>query len=199
MPVRHHRNPHVVEADTFYRVQLGLSQRLNHGAGRKGSAFTNIFSGIAKCAYCGSPMKFENKGRPPKGATFLVCDGAKRGLGCEIARWRYDEFEASFLAFVQELDLSEVIGANDGKERAALDSSIAALKGELGDIETQREKTFETLQQVDTASAYVARKLDELESRRREVEKKLDDRIAELSSLQTRTKSVQDSEQAFKN
>jgi hypothetical protein len=44
----------------------------------KGKHFTNIFSGIAKCAYCGSSMKFENKGKPPKGATFLVCDGAIR-------------------------------------------------------------------------------------------------------------------------
>ena len=62
-----------------------------NGAGRKGTSFTNIFSGIAKCAYCGSPMKFENKGPRPKGGTFLVCDGARRGLGCEIARWRYDD------------------------------------------------------------------------------------------------------------
>ncbi len=190
--------PTVVDSEMFYRVQAALVSRLNHGAGRKGETISNLFSNVAKCAYCGSPVKFENKGKPPKGATFLVCDGAKRGLGCEIARWRYDEFEASFLAFVQELDFSEVIETDNDIQRAALDNTIAGLRGELTYIETQRDKTFALLQKVDAASAYVATKLNELESRRREVEKQLDDKAVELSSLQARTKSVQESEQDFK-
>jgi hypothetical protein len=37
-------------------------------------------------------MVFENKGPPPKGGTFLVCAGAKGGLGCSTTGWRYDHF-----------------------------------------------------------------------------------------------------------
>jgi hypothetical protein len=44
--------------------------------------------------------------------------------------WRYDDFEASFLAFVKEVDL-EPIARNDedARRRDALERAIAALQG----------------------------------------------------------------------
>ena len=186
--------PAVVDQEVFYRVQHAQAGRRVRGAGRKGTHFTNIFSGIAKCAYCGSPMKFDNKG---KGATFLVCDGAKRGLGCEIARWRYDEFEASFLSFVRELDLRELLDGEDAGKATEIDHTIAALRGELLDTENQREKTFELLQKVDAASDYVAKKLNELETRHGEIKKELDERTAELALVKAQAQSIRDSEEEF--
>ena len=191
--------PAVVDDDTFYRVQLGLSQRLNHGAGRKGTSFTNIFSGIAKCAYCRSPMKFENKGKPPKGATFLVCDGAKRGLGCEIARWRYDEFEASFLAFVRELDLSQVMGSEDASKAKVLDDAIAALTGELTGVQAQREKTYDLFEKAGAAADFVAGKLSELEQRRVEIERSLEQKREERFVLEFELKAVRQSQDDAKD
>ena len=190
--------PAVVDQEVFYRVQHAQAARRVRGAGRKGIHFTNIFSGIAKCAYCGSPMKFEDKGKPPKGATFLVCEGAQRGLSCEIARWRYDEFEASFLAFVQELDLRELLDDEDAGKATGIDHTIAALRGELLDIENQREKTFELLQKVDAASDYVAKKLNELANRHSEIKKELDERTAELAFVKAQAQSIHDSDQDFK-
>ncbi len=150
--------PAIIEDDVFYRAQLGSVQRRKNGAGRKGVGFTNLFSGIAKCAYCRSPMKFENKGKPPKGATFLVCDGARRGLGCKIARWRYDDFESTFLAFVSEIDLSELIGSGDETESKALENAISALSGELIDLQSQREKTYALFERAGAATEFVAGK-----------------------------------------
>jgi len=190
--------PAVVDEDTFYRAQLGLAQRLNHGAGRKGTTLTNIFSGVAKCAYCGAPMKFENKGKPPKGATFLVCYNAQRGLGCEIARWRYDEFEASFLAFVRELDLSQVLGNADESKAKSLDEIIAALSGELMAVVTLREKTYEVWSQARDAQTFLASKLDELERRRAEIERALDQKRNERLALDAEMKSVQQSQDDVK-
>jgi hypothetical protein len=105
-------------------------------------------------------MNFENKGKPPKGGTFLVCSNGKRGLGCEITRWRYDEFEASFLAFVQELDLAQVIGTEDSSKRADLENSIAALNGELTETQTLRDKTFELFAVAGAAQCQSAFKID---------------------------------------
>jgi hypothetical protein len=44
-------------------------------------------------------------------------------------RWRYDEFEASFLYFVQELDLQSLLLQNDKQSQIAV--SIQALQGRL--------------------------------------------------------------------
>jgi DNA invertase Pin-like site-specific DNA recombinase len=172
--------PAVVEDATFYRAQLGLSQRLVRGAGRKGAHVSNLFSGILTCAYCRSPMKFENKGRPPKGANFLVCDGAKRGLGCEATRWRYDHFEASFLAFVREVDLEQVMhGEAETRRRSILEETMTALRGEQAAIAQQMERTYELLGMAGTAAGYVARKLQTLEDRRSAVEAELREREQE--------------------
>ena len=174
--------PAVIDEATFYRAQHGLSERLTRGAGRKGARFTNLFSGLLVCAYCGGPVKFESKGHPPKGASFLVCDGAKRGLGCEIARWRYDEFEASFLAFVRELDLERIVhGEDESKKRTTLESMATALKGERASVREQMEKTYDLLNVV--ATDFVAGKLKGLEDRLMTIEKELREGEAELASL----------------
>lgn len=158
--------PSIIDEQLFFRAQLSRTERLRRGAGRKGAFISNLFSSLATCAYCHSPMKFENKGAPPKGAAFLVCDNAIRGLGCSIARWRYDQFEASFLAFVQELDLEALVRSeNETKKRGEFDDEIASLRGELISIEQQRDRTFELFAKAGGASDYVAQKLEELQQR----------------------------------
>ena len=72
--------PSIIDEQLFFRAQLSRTERLRRGSGRKGAFISNLFSSLATCAYCHSPMKFENKGAPSKGAAFLVCDNAIRGL-----------------------------------------------------------------------------------------------------------------------
>jgi hypothetical protein len=176
--------PAIVDEPTFYRAQHGLAQRLNRGAGRKGAFVSNLFSGATVCAYCRSPMKFENKGPPPKGANFLVCDGARRGLDCKIARWRYDHFEASFLAFVREVDLEQIVHSEDeAKKRSILESMITALQGEQTAIKQQREKTYELFAMAGAATSFVAEKLQQLESRLATVEAELREKEQERLQL----------------
>jgi DNA invertase Pin-like site-specific DNA recombinase len=166
--------PAVVDEHLFYRVQLGLHERLERGAGRKGAGVSSLFSGMLTCAYCLSPMKFENKGPPPKGANFLVCDGARRGLGCEPTRWRYDHFEASFLAFVREVDLEQVMhGENEARQRSILEEAMTALRGEQETIRQRMEKAYDLLDVAGSATNFVAQKLQQLEDRRSVVEAEL--------------------------
>jgi DNA invertase Pin-like site-specific DNA recombinase len=173
-PIRNYF-PAVVDEELFYRAQLGLSRRRSGGAGRRGAFVSNLFSKLGPtCAYCRSRMKFENKGPPPKGATFLVCEGARRGLSCKIARWRYDHFEASFLAFVRELDLEQVVrGEDEARKRSAMEEKLVALRGELASVGAQMDRTYELLNASGVAATYVAGRLDELAARRVAIESEL--------------------------
>jgi DNA invertase Pin-like site-specific DNA recombinase len=179
--------PAIISEQLFYRVQSGRHERRIKGAGRKGSKISNLFSGIAKCAYCHSRMTFENKGPGPKGGgNYLVCGAAKRGLGCEKTGWRYNQFEASFLAFVKELDLESLVrGASETKRRADLDNEIAALHGRLASLDEQRERTFELFAKSGSAAEFVGKKLHGLEEERTQVI----DALAQKESERDRLKS----------
>ncbi|WP_338822509.1 recombinase family protein [Bradyrhizobium septentrionale] len=163
--------PAIVDEELFYRAQLAKSERRISGKGRKGAAFTNLFSGLAVCAYCNSPMKLENKGSGRKGGTYLVCHGALRKFGCPAIRWRYRDFETSFLAFVEEVDLDGLTNEAAESAKLRLESDIAAIKGELAQIERLMEKTFAVLA-TDDPIEFVRAKLKEQEARKAELSKR---------------------------
>jgi DNA invertase Pin-like site-specific DNA recombinase len=156
--------PRIIDEQLFYRSQSGRSQRRTNGAGRKGLNISNLFSGIAKCAYCKSSMKFENKGPGPKGGTYLVCSGARRGLDCEKTGWRYDDLEASFLTYVQEIDLASLVHTEaDNAQRKRLADEIAALNGQLAGLNDQKTRALDLYLQGGTARDFVGQKLNDLE------------------------------------
>ncbi|MBK5654604.1 MAG: recombinase family protein [Rhizobium sp.] len=157
--------PAIVDEGLFYRAQLAKSERRISGKGRKGAAFTNLFSGLAACAYCGSSMKLENKGSGRKGGTYLICHGALRKLGCPGIRWRYQDFETSFLAFVEEVDLDGLTNEAAESAKLRLESDIAAIKGELAQVEQLMEKTFAVLA-TGGQIEFVTAKLKEQEARK---------------------------------
>ena len=176
--------PAIVDEQLFYRAQDARDQRRVKGAGRKGPNVSNLFSGLATCAYCRSKMRFENKGPGPKGGTYLVCDNARRGLRCEKTAWRYDAFETSFLAFVKEVDLEQVMhGENEARQRSILEEVMTALRGEQAAIGQQMDRTYELLGMAGTAAGYVAQKLQTLEARRAAIEAELREREQERVRL----------------
>ncbi|MGA9430966.1 MAG: recombinase family protein, partial [Xanthobacteraceae bacterium] len=187
-PIRNYFPP-IVEKELFYRAQLARAERRVSGGGRKGVFVTNLFSGLAKCSYCGAPMKFESKGASPKGATFLVCGDAKRGLCHGTVRWRYDELEASFLAFVEQVDITGLV-KNDESKKQELDDAIAACRGELFELATQMEQTYELLSHAGSAADFVGKKLDVLQERKAAVE-------TSLNAVQTQRLSLDAAEQQF--
>ncbi|UVK55850.1 recombinase family protein [Mesorhizobium sp. AR02] len=148
--------PAVVDEQLFLRVQSGRFQRRIGGAGRKGKFVSNLFSGLARCAYCAAPMHFINKGSLPKGGTYLACDNARRGLGCDNMAWRYDDFEASFLTFVEEIDLGSFLRAQDGSgHRQAVERKMQAAEGSLVRLERERDRTFRLLLDQDMPSDFL--------------------------------------------
>jgi Recombinase zinc beta ribbon domain len=161
--------PRIISDELFYQALFAKSQRRGAGAGRKGPGFTNLFSGIARCAYCRSPILFENKGPGPKGGTYLLCDGAKRHLGCPGLRWRYQDFEASFVAFVDELDVDTIVkdSLNKGQQQD-LPAQLAALQGEFSTVTDLMERTYAVLSGGGPVE-FVTGKLNELNVRREDL------------------------------
>ncbi|NKB83217.1 hypothetical protein HED51_04635 [Ochrobactrum grignonense] len=58
--------PHLIDEEQFLRIKHARRKRLVEGAGRKGPVYRNLFSRIAKCAYCASPCALYTKGNHPK-------------------------------------------------------------------------------------------------------------------------------------
>lgn len=157
--------PKIIEDDQFHRVQASRRRRLVEGAGRKGPEYRNLFTKIAKCEYCGAPMRFVHKGRPPKGSQALKCTNAVRGLGCESISWRYSDFETSFLYFVKEIDLTATLkAAAERSERATVEQQITVIEEKIRQLTAKRERIFELLTEPGSSTAFIKGKLDECEA-----------------------------------
>jgi DNA invertase Pin-like site-specific DNA recombinase len=157
--------PAIIEQDLFFSAQKLRIDRRDAGGGRTGKRISNLFSKLAVCRECGGRMHFENKGMPPKGGTYLVCDTARRNLGCWLVRWKYNDFEASFLAFVAELDLGALLTTEaEGKKRTQLDQQISSLNGQLALVEEDRAAAFE-LHKRGVSMDFIAQKLADCDAK----------------------------------
>jgi DNA invertase Pin-like site-specific DNA recombinase len=178
--------PAIISEELFFQAQHSRSQRKIGGSGRKGPGYTNLFTGLARCAYCRSTISFENKGHGTRGGTYLVCGNAQRGRGCDGTRWRYQDFEASFLAFVQELDLESIINANeDGEKRKRVEDELSAIRGELSSVAELMEQTYAVLK-AGGPPEFVASKLNELTAKQAELSKRLAVKEAEQQDFNAR-------------
>lgn len=190
--------PAIMDEALFYRAQDARRERATSAdrhAGRKGPTYSNLFTNLARCAYCRSPIVFENKGKGTKGGTYLVCDGAKRSRGCEATRWRYKDFEASFLAFVTELDVEAMINQDDeARKRRELEADVASTQGELSSVHEQMQRTYNLLA-TGAATAFVSDKLRELEERQKTLLEKQAASQEALNSLTSRVSAFYESKE----
>ena len=168
--------PQIITDDLFKRVQQFRADRLSNGRGPKGKNVSNLFSGLATCSYCNSPMRFYTA------RASLVCSAARQGSGCSAVRWPYDHFEKSFLRFVEQLDLESIVRA-DTFDKEAIDNSIRALELDR-QSKTQEMDGLLKLLKINPDFRYVARKLAPLQQQLDEIEGQLAVKILERDNLQ---------------
>lgn len=168
--------PVVSEAD-FFAVQQKRSGRAR-GGGRIGENVRNIFTGVARCGYCGGAMHFQDTGAK-QGGTYLVCDRARRDMGCSRVRWPYPHFEAAFLTFMPEVDIKSLTNEFIHKdELATLRQEIESTTGRLTEAETRHGRIFELWTREGPteflANAYseAARLVEDTRSALRELERR---------------------------
>lgn len=191
--------PAIVSQDLFYQAQQSRKQRRNGGSGRKGPGYTNLFTGIARCAYCHSATVFENKGPGKGGGTYLVCGSAQRGKACDATRWKYQDFETSFLAFVQELDLESIINrGEDAEKRKKFEAEVAALRGQISSVADLMEKTYAVLD-AGGSPEFVAGKLNELTAKKAQLDGRLIAKEAEQREFADRETRFKKSREEIKD
>jgi DNA invertase Pin-like site-specific DNA recombinase len=181
--------PPVIDENLFYRAQASRQNRLIKRSGRKGLGYANLFSGLLRCGTCDGPMHFLNKGG--EHGQFVVCGNARRGLtDCFGGGWRYDEFEKTFLTFIREAKLAQVIGQlKPDNEQVKLQAEIGEMEGRLLEAKSRREKAFEMVAE-NPPSTYLKGKVYELDNTVTELEKALE----EKKQLQI---SIRQSEESF--
>lgn len=187
--------PRVIEENLFLSVQAGRTVRATKGSGRKGITFSNLFTHVAVCDYCGSPMRYINKGKGPKGGTYLKCLNAINGQGCIPISWRYSDFETSFLFFTKEIDLASILEQasifDKGRE---IDEEVSAIGEKLSREETKRANIFELLGVNETSVAVISQKLDECTAEITNLVQRREELILQKTTL-TKTISADDLKQ----
>jgi DNA invertase Pin-like site-specific DNA recombinase len=177
--------PRVIDEKLFYRAQQGREQRRTTLKGRRGENISNLFSGIARCAYCAEKMFYINKGATR--GSYLICSSAHKGTGClRTGGWRYEEFEKSFLAFVSELDLVGVLNSDAKKQaRSQVENEITALRGKLASINEQMENAFALMS--GPTKDFATKKLQTLGDEQANVTAQIQEKEKELESLRAKT------------
>lgn len=96
--------PRMISDELFDRVQIILSSNLRRNRGRKGTAFTNLFSGLLYCGKCGSRMRFENGSQ--RSIVCLASRPTNRNQHSE--RWNYSVFEAAVIRLIHVPELHDL-------------------------------------------------------------------------------------------
>jgi DNA invertase Pin-like site-specific DNA recombinase len=139
--------PKIIKESLFYEIQERL--RRNYQAGGRTGSVTNLFGHVAKCGYCGGSIEIVNKGKSPKGNRYLVCDNARRGLGCQYHSWPYEDFEQAFLTICHEINISDLVLEENGKKM----SRQAEIESQLSEIEGKIQQLNKNIQNYDMALA----------------------------------------------
>ena len=135
--------PALIDRKTFYQVQEQIGQNLNRG-GQTGKV-SNLFAHIVKCGYCGGPLAFVNKGATPKGGQYLICDRARRGLGCSKTAVKYKEVERLILLYCKGLQAQNILDENNETVINILKSEHDGIIGELTCINQELDNLADSI------------------------------------------------------
>lgn len=128
--------PQIVADDLFHAVQARIAS--NRGKGGKNGRISNLFGHIAKCGNCGSSMAFIDKGPSPKGGRYLLCDAARRGVGCSRHSIKYPNFEELILTYAKGLSVTDLLPDAEQVQTATEQARerLLAIQGENSAIQT---------------------------------------------------------------
>lgn len=148
--------PEIITPDVFLQAKAARAQRQTSGSTKQSKNF-NIWQGIAKCQLCGDAMHLINKGRPPKGYTYLQCYSAKKGQ-CRNSSIRIEQTEAAFKEILTNLDSMSLINGKSAEIR----KSLEVAEGHFQVVADKLRQATEVYTAVATIAG--ARRIQELES-----------------------------------
>lgn len=156
--------PPAINQGVFQTAQNVKAGKIGTG-GRKGKQIANLFAHVACCGYCGGVVRLKDGGF--KNGKYLVCDRARRGIGCSTKGFPYKLFEDSFLKLIREVDLSELF--SDTQEKSHLRDMQAIIVNKEADLTTiniTAERLVNAISEGTDMPSIMVRKLNELEARK---------------------------------
>jgi len=184
--------PRIIEDDVFFAVQEQIERNL--GKGGKNGRFHNLFSGLVKCGYCGSSMQFIKMGPSNNNRQYLLCDQARRALGCPFISVPYQPLEDLVLKYCKGLDPAGILPDSSATQSKilTLQNSLAVQRGKMKDVERKITNLMNAI--AESESKRVRDKLqvqlDDFMGESellRESEKIILDEIAQLTSIHSVT------------
>lgn len=127
--------PVIITEDMFYQAQQATASRSIAGATKQTERF-NVWQGVSRCLQCLSALHLVNKGKPPKGNTYLHCANARKGL-CTAKAIRLDRSELVFKQILAKVDSLSLIQDSS----ASISKQITAIEGRLS-IENGKQAEY---------------------------------------------------------
>lgn len=169
--------PRIISDEAFVLAKAARQSRRTNSAGRKGRTYSNLFSGILRCGYCGGSMVYVNKGHDGPRGKLLVCTRAKAGKGCHYLPWEYPQFERSVLTYCKGLDFDAFLQPRDTvkSELAALSARIAVLESSITDNEQRQAYLLEAIESGGAKFQQFETRIVQLDKERRQFDTELDE------------------------
>jgi DNA invertase Pin-like site-specific DNA recombinase len=166
--------PRIISKDIFHAVQHRLALRANaEPTGGPVENLGNLFTGICRCAHCDGVMsKTSTRKRYKNKVTlyeYLVCDGARSGMGCSYRSTPYNEFERTTLDALRIDTFYKLI--TDTNPSKGIEDRLAALRGEKVTNQKQIEKLNKLILGDENPSVTLVADLKEFEARQVELSK----------------------------
>lgn len=118
--------PAVISEDVFYQAQAVRAERRIHRTGGQTKRF-NVLQGLINCNMCGDAMHLVNKGRPPKGATYIQCHSARKGV-CKNGYVRVERIEKVLREILAKVDSLSLVQSSEGEARKLLTTVTGKLE-----------------------------------------------------------------------
>jgi DNA invertase Pin-like site-specific DNA recombinase len=131
--------PRLISDSVFYQAQAAKDGRRRSKITNQSKNF-NVWAGLAKCALCRSAMHLVNKGKPPKGNTYMHCSSARKGL-CGGKAVRLDHSEVVFRELLARLDSVALVEDNALK----ISEDLSEVTGRLMEKQALRVRYREAL------------------------------------------------------
>jgi DNA invertase Pin-like site-specific DNA recombinase len=132
--------PKAIEEQQFLLAHVAIARRTNICKGRKGTFFSNLFSGITYCGNCHFKMTVRNHGNEQKGGRFLICSNKNMKAGCNSSEWNIDDFYGKIFPHLNELNFDEILQEKPEKNLISLADyiDVLLLKSKEKEIEQNR-------------------------------------------------------------
>lgn len=161
--------PQIIQPEVFFRAQAVATSRSvlpGNNGGRKGTKFSNIFSGVTQCVICKRRMIYKDRG--PRSSIVLICSGARNEVCENFARYDYKGLEDAVLDWVHELDVGDVRS-----------TSVAEAEGEILTLSAKHDERLTRVQRIvkaveEGASLVLTTRLHELEAEIAAIKRDLD-------------------------